>query len=289
MYVIDAHVHVWEANNDRHHWLPEAVRALHSDPMPVERVIAAMDAIGVDGAVLVVARLDGFDNGYALESAMKFPDRLAVVGRIDSDDPSSCDAIKTWRTQFNMVGFRMLMMTDADLAVLDRAGPLLRAAEGASVPLCLYPVQSFDRLPALVEQYPSLQFVIDHLGLDHHGSAEHVDQRVGQVVQLARHPNVAVKLSAAPLHSALPYPFDDMWRTIDRILGAFGVARTIWGSDTTVTSSDHTYHDALSYIRCTDRLSHADKEMLLGGSLRSIFRWEPSGRHPASHSSTTPS
>ena len=93
------------------------------------------------------------------------------------------------------------------------------------------------------------------------------------LLALATHPNVAVKVSGAPTLSRERYPFDDIWPKIHRILAAFGLERSMWGSDFTRVAELHDYHEALDFVRETNELSPADKEQLLVRTTRKIFRW----------------
>jgi hypothetical protein len=59
------------------------------------------------------------------------------------------------------------------------------------------------------------------------------------------------------------------------VCNAFGPERVMWGSDTTRTGLD--YGEELRFIRDSDELSDADKELILGRALRQVFRW-PAGQ-----------
>jgi hypothetical protein len=47
----------------------------------------------------------------------------------------------------------------------------------------------------------------------------------------------------------------------------------MWGSDATRTAGLHTMEEAAGYIRDTEELSKADKDLVLGGALRHLFGW----------------
>ncbi len=49
--------------------------------------------------------------------------------------------------------------------------------------------------------------------------------------------------------------------------------RLMWGSDVTRVRGLHTWSEALELIRSTGELSEADREKILGRSLRRILRW----------------
>ena len=55
---------------------------------------------------------------------------------------------------------------------------------------------------------------------------------------------------------------------------AFGPERVAWGSDITRDGITHTYAEAVAYLLETDELDDAEKELLLGMSLRRLLAWE---------------
>src|SRR6202007_945844 len=84
--IIDSQVHAYEANTPRRPW--------HSVPnwpahLTEEERVAAMDQVGVDGAIFISAfSLYRYDASYAVEVARAHPDRLAIVKPGGGDDPT---------------------------------------------------------------------------------------------------------------------------------------------------------------------------------------------------------
>ena len=81
MSIIDSQVHAYEANTPDRPW--------HSTPNWPDHVtgsemVTAMDALGVDGAILVSAfSLYGYDASYAVEVRNAFPQRFGLVKPVD--------------------------------------------------------------------------------------------------------------------------------------------------------------------------------------------------------------
>jgi L-fuconolactonase len=73
-----------------------------------------------------------------------------------------------------------------------------------------------------------------------------------------------------------PYPFDDIWEPIGRMIDALGVEQLMWGTDWTRAVGHCSYHDAVAASRDTGRLSDTDRDALMGGTLQRIFGWAPS-------------
>ena len=81
MLVTDAQIHLWELERPDRPW-PKDGRATPQRPdgFTAEQMLAEMDPVGVDRAVIVPPSWIGESNEYALEAAEKYPNRFAVMG-----------------------------------------------------------------------------------------------------------------------------------------------------------------------------------------------------------------
>jgi L-fuconolactonase len=62
--------------------------------MTGDQMVAAMDAVGVDGAVLVSSfSMYRYNASYVLEVQAKHPDRFCLVKPVDPNDPAVADII----------------------------------------------------------------------------------------------------------------------------------------------------------------------------------------------------
>jgi predicted TIM-barrel fold metal-dependent hydrolase len=99
-------------------------------------------------------------------------------------------------------------------------------------------------------------------------------EAIDQSVALAKHPNVSVKLSAAPLFSSEPYPFRDMTPTIRRLFDAYGPRRSHWGTDVTNSFAKATYRQRVTHF--TEELSFLsedDKDWVMGRAIMERLGW----------------
>ena len=70
------------------------------EEMTGDQMVAAMDAVGVDGAVLVSPfSMYCYDASYVLEVQAKPPDRFCLVKPVDPNDPAVADNIADWKTK----------------------------------------------------------------------------------------------------------------------------------------------------------------------------------------------
>src|SRR5487761_2414661 len=77
MTIIDSQVHVYEANTPKRPWhnVPNWPPHVTGDEM-----VAAMDKVGVDGAIFISAfSLYQYDASYAVEVQKAHPGRMAIV------------------------------------------------------------------------------------------------------------------------------------------------------------------------------------------------------------------
>src|SRR6202035_1890315 len=80
------------------------------EEMTGDQMVAAMDAVGVGGAVLVSPfSMYRYDPSYVLEVQAKHPDRFCLVKPVDPNDPAVADSISDWKTKKGTVGVRILM------------------------------------------------------------------------------------------------------------------------------------------------------------------------------------
>jgi len=95
MAIIDSQVHSYEANTPKRPW--------HSVPnwpdhVTGDEMVAAMDTVGVDGAIFISAfSMYRYDASYAVEVQRAHPGRFALVKPVDPDDPAVADVIADWK------------------------------------------------------------------------------------------------------------------------------------------------------------------------------------------------
>jgi L-fuconolactonase len=104
---IDAQVHAYERNHPGRPW---AGTLVGPEEMTGDQMVAAMDAVGVDGAVLVSPfSMYRYDASYVLEVQAKHPDRFCLIKPVDPNDPAVADIIAEWKAKKGTVGVRVIM------------------------------------------------------------------------------------------------------------------------------------------------------------------------------------
>ena len=107
MAVIDVQVHAYERNHPGRPWAGQ----LHGPASATGgEMVAAMDAVGVDAAIIVSTfNIYRYDPSYALEVYAKYPERFRVVKPIDPADPAVDDVLADWAKTEGAVGVRLML------------------------------------------------------------------------------------------------------------------------------------------------------------------------------------
>jgi predicted TIM-barrel fold metal-dependent hydrolase len=164
MTIIDCQVHAYEANTPKRPW--------HSVPnwpdhVTGDEMVAAMDKVGVDGAIFISAfSMYRYDASCAVEVQRAHPDRFAIVKPVDPDDPAVGDVIAEWKQTPGAVGIRIRMTKEVKLDPndpgLDR---ILRAAVKHDFPVNILCWGNVDAGTAVIDRHPDTRFIIDHLAI----------------------------------------------------------------------------------------------------------------------------
>jgi len=277
MLTIDSQVHTYERNRPERPW----AGFLHGpEEVTGDDMVAAMDAVGVDGALLISPyAMYRFDGSYALDVYAKHPGRFGLIKPFDTTDPAVADKIADWAARDGTVGVRIMLNRDLPT---DPADPginrVLAAGAKHAMPVNMLVWGRLEQAKGLAARNPDTQIVIDHLGLQQPfeppAPAEPFAE-LPKVLELAAHKNVAIKISGACTLSHQPFPYKDIWDPLARIFDAFGLDRCLWGTDWTRAVGLLTYKQGVDAFRVTDRLSDSDRAMLMGGALRRIYDWAP--------------
>jgi predicted TIM-barrel fold metal-dependent hydrolase len=276
--IIDAQVHVWLPETPERPWPPGgAARVQLPYALDYSKLLTLMDEAGVDRAILVPPSWEGERNDHALEAAARYPSRFAVMGRMALDQPGNAERLRHWRAMPGMLGIRHVFMQKRERAWLSdgTADWFWRTAEENNVPVMIHAAGLMKEVGLIAEKHPGLTLVLDHFGLS---SGIVKEGRLGEAIEhaatLARHANVYLKVSAAPVYSRESYPFQDLDSHIKRLVDAFGPRRCFWGTDLS-----HALHKA-SYRQCVTHFTEAltflsgeDKEWIMGRGLAKCLGW----------------
>ena len=277
MTVIDSQVHAYERNHPGRPW----AGFLHGPPQVTgDEMVAAMDAVGVDGALLVSPyAMYRFDGSYALEVHKAHPGRFGLIKPFDPADPAVAEKIADWAAQDGTVGARIMLNREASTDAADPGiNRILAVAARHALPVNMLVWGRLEQAEQLAARNPDTSVVIDHLGIQQPfepPAPAAPFAELPKVLKLAAHRNVTIKISGACTLSHEPFPYTDIWDPVLRIIDAFGVDRCMWGTDWTRAVGLLTYAQGVDAFRVTDRLSDSDRATLMGGTLQRVYNWSP--------------
>jgi predicted TIM-barrel fold metal-dependent hydrolase len=282
---VDSHSHLWSPDRTHYPLRPGASEASvvpkgftpgeffsHARPEGVNRVVL----IGHTGHF-------GFDASYLVDLIKARPGEIAVQAFLDHTDANVTTRMAELKRQ-GVKAFRLRLL-DPWQSDFPDTHPIMKAYQFAAVQhLALCPLTNPDWLPQLdrlSEKFPATTVVIDHvarIGADGFGQTPPVPGTikpadVANLVKLARHPGMNVKLSAFYALGRRTPPYDDMIPFIKELLAAYGPERLMWGSDSPYqVVSPHTYRASIALIRDRlDGLSEGDREWLLRKTAERVF------------------
>lgn len=277
MPIIDCQVHAYEANTPARPW---ANVPNWPDRVTGDEMVAAMDAVGVDGAILVSAfSLYQFDASYAVEVHKAHPGKFGLVKPMDASDPDVADVVAEWKATPGTVAVR-IMMDRGDGRAPDYPGfdRILKAAAAHGFPVNLLCWGDLDRAAVMIARHPNTQFVIDHIGIVQPRELPVPDAPwadLPKVIDLAKHENAVIKISGAGTLSKAGYPYPDIWDPLAQVFDAWTIDRCLWGTDWTRAAAILSYEQGVEPFTQTDRLTDAERATLMGGACARVYNWSP--------------
>jgi len=273
--LIDAHVHVWTSDTEKH---PLAAGFTKADMVPPsftpEELFAHAKPQGVSRVTLIQMHFYKFDNAYLLESIRRFPGVFSGVAIVDEQAPQVTKQMRELAGK-GVRGFRIHPFEQQVESWISSSGMQAMWQAGGEQGLAMCALVNPEALPlldAMCTKYPQTTVVIDHFArIGMQGPIRNDD--VKQLCRLARHKRTHLKVSAFYALGAKKAPYLDLGPMIRQVLEAFGPERLMWASDCPFQVEDgHNYADSIELVRSRlDFLSDGDREWLLGKTAEKVF------------------
>lgn len=269
--VIDAHAHVYSEDERTYPPIEKPYR-----PPPgsgtIQHLRKTLQSNGVRHATAVhTFTFYRWDNRFVADASRDNRDLLAGVCLLNPDDPESPGVLERYVKESNIRGLRSI---PAESGRLDdpKVRDLWSTAARLGIVVCvLVNRDKRTELESLAARYPKLPIVIDHcLNL---AAGESYDAILGDMIGLAKTPNLHAKLSYVVTGSALEYPFRDMHESCRQIIKAYGPGRCVWGSDfpCELWCPKATYAQHLRVFTHELGLDAATKRQVLGETARRLW------------------
>jgi L-fuconolactonase len=212
-----------------------------------------------------------------------FPDRLYGVSLLDlfGDEERVRADVRRVVGHERTLGIRMHaclryeecpteLDPDADWIEDDALAPVWDEVARQDAAVFVFPkARQLPAVERLADDHPGVTVVVDHMAFPDESTAP--DEAPWTAFEdLAAHDNVAVKLSSLPRSSEEPFPYEDMWGYVRRLVEWFGPERLMLGSDYPWMDDWADYADCLDWIESVPFLSARDAAYLAGRSFRAV-------------------
>ena len=277
MALIDTHTHVISPDPARHPVRPlgghrSAWSELH--PVDADGLLRAMDAAGVDKAVVVQAStVYGHDNTYVAETVAAHGDRTAGVFSVDVLAGDAVDQVKRWLDR-GLSGLRLFttgstMPGQAGWLDDPRGDPAWAFCARHDVPVCLQmTIDGIPMLRNLLRRFPGVRVLLDHLARPQLDDGPPY-ARAEPLLRLAAEPGVYLKLTSRTIAVA-QQGRSTVADFLATLLNAFGAGRVAWGSN--FPAADGTLADITEAARAAlAGLAPADRAAILGDTAAAIY------------------
>lgn len=252
--IVDSHVHLYDPGVIRYGWMTG--RAVLDQQRLMDQLDAARGSVEIEALVWVEV---GADPGLYLQEA-SFVDSIARSDRriralvahapLERGTAVTPDLEKLAAHGLTR-GIRRLLQAEPDDAFCLRPGFVegvrLLARFGLSFDICVYQGQLANALE-LVRRCPEVCFVLDHAGKP--GIRDGVIEPWRRyITELAALPNVWCKLSGLITEADhRNWNREQLRPYIDHVIGSFGCARVMFGSDWPVAEETHRYGEWVEIV-----------------------------------------
>ncbi|MEZ5666574.1 MAG: amidohydrolase family protein [Alphaproteobacteria bacterium] len=272
---IDAHIHFWQLARGDYTALTPAMPTLLRDHLPVD-LAPHLEAHDIGAIVVVQAAETVAETRFTLGLGKRWPFIAGVVGWVDPAAPDLAATLDGFCGDPRYKGVRPVRDDNRSMAWLaDPAlapGLAMLAARGLSLDIL---VQHPDELPhatAIAARHPDLAIVLDHCGKPDIAGGR-FRPWADDIAALARHGNVACKLSGL-LNCARPGAgADDLHPYAAHVLACFGADRVMWASDwppLTLAADYGRWCDVSDTLQAG--LSPVDRAAVRGGTAARVYR-----------------
>lgn len=253
---VDAHVHVVVDNPDYH----------YPRDFPVEALVERMDAAGVRKAVIVQSKSgNGLDNPYPCAAARRYPGRFVAVCGVQA---LSDTAGATIRSRVADWGARGVRLFGGSAAMSDPSrDPIWTALCDLDVPVLLGGQVDFDQATRVLDRFPALRVVLDHLGRPDLGHGLPYG-----LLRMADRGGVVMKFTSYVIDEAEKagaVPAD----VLAAVIAVFGADRVMWGSNYPSSFEPRwSYQNSIdTAMELLARYPLASRERILGGTAISLW------------------
>jgi L-fuconolactonase len=272
---VDAHQHFWKYNPAEYEWIDDSMVTIRRDFLP-EDLEPELERNEFQGSIAVQTRQTLEETRWLLELANRSPKILGVVGWVDLCSPGVRSQLTEFAGNPKLVGIRHIVQSEPDDRFLLRQD-FLRGITTLEEFDLAYDILIYTKhLPVaaeLVERFPKLRFVLDHLAKPAIKLQE-IESWAAGVRRLAAFPNVFCKLSGLVTEADWQrWKPEDITPYLDIAFEAFGAGRLMIGSDWPVCLVAGSYGRTVYVVKKYLQGHPAEtRDAVLGGNARRFWR-----------------
>jgi L-fuconolactonase len=273
---IDAHQHFWHPGRGDYGWMPKDDPVLSRPYGPAE-LWPQLQALGVEGTILVQAAPTVAETEYMLGIADAVPWVLGVVGWVDFERPADLAEMKRLAGHPKFKGVRPMIQD-----IPDDGWMLREDVQWAFRAMCDLGLR-FDALGfprhlghflTILKRYPTLPVVVDHCMKPQirEKSDAHFRLWADGMARIADETAAVVKFSALITEADADWTVEDLRPYVDHVFRMFGPERVMWGSDWPVCRLRGEYADwRAAALELTAGLDDVDRALIYGGTAAGFY------------------
>ncbi|HEV3102910.1 MAG TPA: amidohydrolase family protein [Candidatus Dormibacteraeota bacterium] len=235
--VVDSHHHFWDPSRRDYPWMGDELAAIRQRFGP-EEFAPLLATAGVDRTI-VVQTISSLDETREFLATANVTDFISgVVGWVDLTAPSVGETLAELRAVVGgnlLVGIRHQVHDEPDPRWLlrdDVRRGIAAVGEAGLVYDLLVKARELPAAVALVKEFPSMTFVLDHIGKPRIATGPRDEEWEKAMAPLARCPNVYCKLSGMVTEADWTnWSAADLMPYVSRVLDWYGPDRCMFGSD----------------------------------------------------------
>jgi len=282
MFIVDSQVHIWKAQSPQRPWVAHGRERMMSQGHKMEEFtygecLRLMDEAGVKRVILVPPSWEGDRIDYALEACERHPDRFGIMARIPLDRPQEAKAmLRAWRGVPCIKGIRLSFNhpVDGKWITDGTADWYWSYAEEHDIATMLNAPAWKRQIGDIASAHPRFKIILDHMGILTRTVDDAVRPWIAETIDLRRHANVYVKISALPAYSTQPFPYHNLSGCVRSLIDAFGPRRCFWGTDITrLMSRGLTYKNTVEHFTKYMTLTVQELDWVMGRALCECLNW----------------
>jgi len=218
----------------------------------------------------------------------KWPDRFTATGLVDTNDPDPPARLRELVEATGIEGIRLGGLGDPAVKKAEdlQTYSLFQCADELGININIYGgAAQVPCIEMLAAAFPNVNISLDHLAVtpttplvpDRWGRPRFDDEPLPpanypRILDMARFPNVYIKVSGEYAFSKVPWPYEDMKPMVEQIYQAFGPGRMMWCTDSPWILVEPGYQklvDLLDYH--LPSISKEEKDLIMGGTALKIW------------------